>query len=304
MSLIEQYDRDGYIIVPDLIPHSKIDHLVSCLEQFKQGGRPYWSESIHKWIKPPLDKHGFMTESMENFTRLWFSKGLNKAGNDIVLGPEINGILKKLKPEREKFVHWLNHFFDRSTGSIDHVDNWYLDTDPAGDLIGAWVALEDIHPDSGTFRLFPGTHKRPGMLDMWSLDHDTFVKKCAALCETLEPMPVVIKKGTVAFFHPLLLHGATDQRDERRSRKSVTAHYLPYGCLRKERFEQAEPPEVRLQREMRQARTIGDYPITVSHSFRDEFEFNTRGVASYLKSLVFGQTPIVMDMKRRSWSNR
>src|SRR5690348_8099246 len=119
MDLIEQYNRDGYIIVPDLIPHAKVDRLVERLERFKQGRRPFWSESIHKWILPKLDERGYMVESMENFTRLWFSGGLNDAGNDIVLGPEINGILRKLRPDRQEFVHWLNHMFDRSTGSID-----------------------------------------------------------------------------------------------------------------------------------------------------------------------------------------
>ena len=132
MNVVEQFEQDGYTIVPDLIPHAKIDHLVERLERFKRGRRPYWSESIHKSILPGLDDHGFLTESMEQFTHLWFSGGLAQAGNDILLGDEINGVLRQLKPGRDEFVHWLNHMFDRSTGSVDHIDNWYLDTDPAG----------------------------------------------------------------------------------------------------------------------------------------------------------------------------
>ena len=99
------------MIVPGLIPHSKIDALTAALERFKHGRRPYWSESIHKWILPPLDDKGFMTESMENFTRLWFSNGMKDAGYDIVLGSEINDVLRQLKPGQSEFVHWLNHFF-------------------------------------------------------------------------------------------------------------------------------------------------------------------------------------------------
>lgn len=304
MNLLEQYDQEGYVIVPDLIPHAKIDKLVDSLERFKRARRPYWSESIHKWILPELDDRGFMVESMENLTRLWFSCGLNTAANDILLGTEINGILKQIKPEREKFVHWLNHLFDRSTGSIDHTDNWYLDSDPAGDLIGSWVALEDIHPDSGAFRLFPRSHKMSIMPELWSLDHASFIKRCAELADSLEAKPVVIKKGTVAFFHPYLLHGAVDQRDPRYSRKSITGHYLPYGCLRKERDDQPGTAQDRLQKEMREARTIGDLPIMVTHTLRDEVAFNLRGVASYAKTMVFGQTPVTMDMKRRAWANR
>ena len=58
VNVVEQFEQDGYTIVPDLIPHAKIDHLVERLERFKRGRRPYWSESIHKSILPGLDDHG------------------------------------------------------------------------------------------------------------------------------------------------------------------------------------------------------------------------------------------------------
>jgi phytanoyl-CoA hydroxylase len=300
MKLLEQYAENGYVIVPDLIPHARIDRLAAALERFKHGRRPYWSESIHKWILPSLDDQGFMLESMENFTRLWFSNGMKDAGYDILLSAEINDVLRELKPGSNEFVHWLNHLFDKSTGSNDHIDNWYLDTDPAGELVGAWVALEDIHPDSGTFRLFPKTHLNPAMQALWPMEHNAFVKHCAGLAKKFEPLAVVIKKGTVVFFHPFILHGATDQIDPLYSRKSVTSHYIPFGCLRKEREVIAETPEARLQREMKQARKLKGRPIAVSHTLHDELVFNTAGLASFAKSLVFGQSPVVMDMKRRS----
>ena len=46
---------------------------------------------------------------------------------------------------------WQNMFFDKSVGTVDHFDSWYLDTDPPGSLIGAWFALEDIDGKGGTF---------------------------------------------------------------------------------------------------------------------------------------------------------
>jgi len=306
MQLLDHYQEEGYVIVPDLIPHARIDHLVDRLEHFKRMRRPFWSESIHQWILPELDERGLMTQSMENFTRLWLSGGLNAAGNDVLLGHEINDVMKTLEPQYGTFVHWLNHFFDRSTGSIDHIDHWYLDTDPPGKLIGAWIALEDIHPDAGPFRFFPRSHRMPEVQGLWELDHVAFVKHCTALCDRLEAQGLgklaIIRKGTVVFFHPFLLHGAVEQKDPRYSRKSVTGHYLPYGCLRRERQVQRDPAEQRLAREMKQARRIGEHPVMVSHSFRDEWNFNWRGLRQYAISLATGPKPITMDMRRRSWA--
>ena len=46
------------------------------------------------------------------------------------------------------------YVFDRATGTIDHIDTWYLDTEPMGHLIAAWVALEDID-GQGEFHVYP-----------------------------------------------------------------------------------------------------------------------------------------------------
>jgi hypothetical protein len=40
----------------------------------------------------------------------------------------------------------------------------------------------------------------------------------------------------------------------------------------------------------------------VSHSFRDEWTFNRRGLLQYGRSLASGPKPITMDMRRRSWA--
>jgi len=49
-------------------------------------------------------------------------------------------------------------FFDQSVGTIEHQDSWYLDTEPAGRLIGVWYALEEIDRNSGPFFVVPKSH--------------------------------------------------------------------------------------------------------------------------------------------------
>ena len=45
--------------------------------------------------------------------------------------------------------------FDKSTGTIDHADTWYLDTKPRGKMIAAWIALEDIKNQLEDFLYIP-----------------------------------------------------------------------------------------------------------------------------------------------------
>ena len=48
--------------------------------------------------------------------------------------------------------------FYRSTSILDHLDSWYLDTDPMGSLFGVWIALEDIDGKGGSFHVYPESH--------------------------------------------------------------------------------------------------------------------------------------------------
>ena len=64
--------------------------------------------------------------------------------------------------------------FDKSTGTVDHIDSYYLDTNPMGRLIAAWFALEDINGDGGAFNIYPGSHLINS--NEWiGMNHDEFV---------------------------------------------------------------------------------------------------------------------------------
>ena len=70
--------------------------------------------------------------------------------------------------------------FDKSTGTVDHLDTWYLDTNPNGKLIAAWFALEDIKGDGGSFHIYPGSHKEESK-DWINSSHDSYIKWCHKL---------------------------------------------------------------------------------------------------------------------------
>ena len=142
------YEQNGYVIFDKIINEEKVDYLLKCLEDFKKSNKKYYSQSLSKWIKPSLDDYGYLIESMENFTRLAFSNSLAEKGNDIVLSKEILNLLKKIKPEYSEFSLWQNMLFDRSTGTSVHQDSWYLDTQPKGNLIAIWIALDDPPDES------------------------------------------------------------------------------------------------------------------------------------------------------------
>jgi phytanoyl-CoA hydroxylase len=303
MDLAGYYDENGYVVVEDLVPQAKVDRLLEALASFKRRKLPYFSQSIHDWIQPEIDGEGFMVESMECFTRLFLSAGLRRAGNDILLGREIRDALRQVRPGRSQFVQWQNMLFDRSTGTVDHVDSWYLDTEPKGDLVAAWVALEDIHEDAGPFRVYPGSHRVTELLTLEGADHETFRKRCAEVAREMPPKPALLRKGSVLFWHPWTLHGAGNQSDPRHSRKSLTSHYYPRDCLKKGFARDAGSMEARLRAQAKTFRRIGEQPILVDYSMREAIAFNRRGLMRFAYNKLRGRHDVEMDMRSRSYGD-
>ena len=269
------YDLNGYVIFDKIINEEKIDYLLKCLEDFKKAKNKYYSQSLSKWIKPSLDDHGFLIESMENFTRLAFSSGLAQKGNDIVLSGEILNLLRKIKPEFSEFSLWQNMLFDRSTGTPVHQDSWYLDTQPKGNLIAIWIALEDIDEKCGPFKVYPKSHKLISANELDNLTGKEFLAVCDKYSKKIEEKKIIIKKGSVLFWHPSTLHGSNFQIDEKFSRKSLTAHYYPLGAVRQ--YKNSKFSLKNHIKDLSGTRKIKDLPIHVGYSRFDSLIWNIKG---------------------------
>lgn len=122
-----------------------------------------------------------------------------------------------------------------STKKSWHQDSGGLNNAIAGEnYIGIWVALEDVHPDSGPFELIPGSHK-------WNIDEEYADLQSS---ENLEAIPnhekiqlitdkknlgeiysFLPKKGDAIIWHGRLIHRGANPKNEDLTRKSLIGHY-------------------------------------------------------------------------------
>jgi phytanoyl-CoA hydroxylase len=80
---------------------------------------------------------------MENASRLSFFPDFSRRFQDCIYAQCVSTALTIIDGHSEH-ISWQNMFFDKSTGTIEHQDSWYLDTDPPGHLTGVWFALENL----------------------------------------------------------------------------------------------------------------------------------------------------------------
>jgi hypothetical protein len=110
-------------------------------------------------------------------------------------------------------------------------------------LVGAWIACEDISPESGPLVLHAGSHRAgmfPGFPDypqtnLRTADGDTTRAYEAWIDDVATRHPrheFLAKKGDVLFWHGMLLHGGAPVLRRGISRKSMVLHYTVRGADR------------------------------------------------------------------------
>lgn len=178
--------------------------------------------------------------------------------------------------------------FDKSTGTVDHLDSWYLDTNPIGNLIAVWIALEDIHEDGGSFHIYPKSHLNKEYKNWSKKNHKEFLIWVKNFSKSFKKKSIYLKKGDALFWHPLLLHGSSSQKIEGKSRKSITAHYYPTNMMRGGKgandFKDNNYFKIIINKQFKESRTFG-YPIRSRFSKRIIFKSSFGGTIKYFSNI-------------------
>jgi ectoine hydroxylase len=135
--------------------------------------------------------------------------------------------------------------FIKGSGQRAHSDSIHMTTYPLGYLIAAWIALEDIHPDSGPLFYYTGSHKLPYLLNDDFENYSTRLKLGNKQYSDYEDMTEEIlaqnhftkeiflpKKGDVLIWHANLIHGGTPVVNPSLTRKSMVVHYYAKDVIK------------------------------------------------------------------------
>lgn len=134
--------------------------------------------------------------------------------------------------------------FVNGTQQAAHQDTIHLTVFPRGYMCGAWLALEDIQPDSGELIVYPGSHRWPPVLMQdfdipkvqeghWADFSRTVVRQWQALIDEHAVQPFIYrpKAGSLLVWHDRLMHGGSTRTDESLTRKSCVTHHFAQGGI-------------------------------------------------------------------------
>jgi len=129
-------------------------------------------------------------------------------------------------------------YFEYGSQQALHRDSTVVPTPEFGRLVAAWIAIEDIVPESGPLAYVPGSQRFP-FYDFgkgeytYDPSRHTPADVGAAMAfyngelerSGLPTRQFLAKRGEVLIWHSALMHGGAAALDESRTRKSFVVHY-------------------------------------------------------------------------------
>jgi len=203
--------EEGYIIVQNLIPDDVID-------QYKK-----------YWLNNHAPEYNGTVESMKNKMGWKESNPFmsHKEILNVMCHENIYELFEKVGLKKMalhlSFTSWYS---TEKTWHHDYVDE---DSVSAGNYVGLWVALDEIHPESGPFAFVPKSNH-------WSFDFSIYKKlnpqeiisyfdKIFKINDA-KPEAFIAKKGDIILWQGHTVHRGLNPINKNIPRKSLIGHYV------------------------------------------------------------------------------
>lgn len=222
---IEQWQRDGYLLVSGLFAPAEIDEL---REHFMQIQAQALDENspLRQFYQPKsLEEAG--GDILQHYPRVMHPHRFDERSMNQMLDARVGAVLEDLMGAEPIAAQSMFYFKPMGArGQALHQDNFYLNVQPAT-CVAAWLAVDDADPENGGMNIVPRSHEKgvlcPGMADM----AQSFTTEEVAIPDGLEAIPARMKAGDVLFFGGETIHGSTPNISPDRFRRAFICHYVP-----------------------------------------------------------------------------
>ena len=232
------FHEHGYLILDPAVPPDTLDAVLQQVEPLYPG------HSVGKGFAQPT-----------RTTNAWKSC---PAVHELAVWPTVLDALHYIYGRHPRPFQTLN--FPVSTEQSVHADTVHFNTLPGGWMCGVWVALEDIHPDSGPLVYYPGSNQLPESIleppnevhpeglkgwlkyhwhrSMVRLgrrpNHQDYHKYEVDAARRLDefgfkPQFGLLKRGQALIWAANLLHGGSARKNPDLTRHSQVTHYFFEG---------------------------------------------------------------------------
>jgi len=233
VDLMRRWIHDGHVVIPNAVPERLLDALGADVEATWNGAHArahveFWEDGVQNII-PVQPGH------KAKQAKLLDMHAYSPAVRDSILVQPAVDFLTALFERPPMAFQTL--YFQRGTEQPIHQDTAYVLVDSPMELVGCWLALEDVREGSGELEYYIGSHKLeehawegackgmpPGHPDHEAWLQSLHTKSAQMKLVRTRFLP---KRGDMLFWHADLAHGGTPVVRPELSRLSIVTHYCP-----------------------------------------------------------------------------
>lgn len=235
-SQFERYQRDGYVVVENLLPASDVERVVSRLREYVTGERV---GGFQRMLEPDAEGESFDHEGdpVRKFEGVGMARedevfrGL--AHHDAVLS-----VIRELQGPNLELLRSAAMLKPPGVGSEKefHQDAAYYPIHPM-DHVTVWIALDEATEANGCMRVVPGAHT-DGLLGHEAREYDTDIAIAERDYGMEDTVALPMEPGSVLFQHCLLPHYTAANTTDGWRRAFILAY-----TRSRSRFTDENPPE-------------------------------------------------------------
>ena len=252
---LESWVRDGYVVLRDVLEPADIDAMITTLDGLWDAPAPIANLDLLDLRDAPdappraVPHTTLLGLPQEQRARMrahsdWRIHGfhyVNAPAHRIFHSERLRAAVTQILGRRARPFAAINFM----AGSQQHLhqDMAVFHIYPHNLLVGAWIACEDIKPESGPLVIYAGSHRAgmfPGFTDYPQTNLRTVDATTAAsyqswvddLATRFARHEFLARKGEVLLWHGMLIHGGAPVGRRGTSRKSFVLHYTVRGADR------------------------------------------------------------------------
>ncbi|XP_043488294.1 phytanoyl-CoA dioxygenase, peroxisomal-like [Polistes fuscatus] len=221
------YEKNGYLLVPDLIPQCIRDKCLNRYEDIITGKAERGMITIMRDIVNKKIVNKIQDINYDETFREYLEHDKLLDIIECFTGPNIMAV-------HSMFIAKPPDAGLGSSAHPPHQDLYYFPFRPADKVVAAWTAIEPCDRLNGCLYVYPGTHTLDKLYphNYPPNSKSNLVNKFYHGILDFQPMEkiyVPMQPGDTIFFHPLLIHGSGVNQSTR-TRKAITCHYAGSDC--------------------------------------------------------------------------
>lgn len=252
-ALLRAWVADGCLSLDGIIPEADIDGVNAFVDDLLATSEPNDDITLLGYTLDPqkggdavphrelvkLDPARRQAQARLSPWRIHQLKNQCEAANRIFENARLKEIASLIF-DREAYPRSTINFYLGSQQEL-HQDMAVFHVFPGNYLIGVWIALEDISPDSGPLRYVPGSHREPPYAGFANhpqstlrtcplSEYEGYYRYTNGIADEFGgARSYLAKKGDVFLWHGMLVHGGSAVNDPALTRRSMVIHYLVDG---------------------------------------------------------------------------